>query len=71
LLYLGGVLAPAVVLVAFGLLMVGVEEWAGVSLVPELFARGFLLAAALCLIIAALGFVSFALCLALVKAGPP
>ena len=67
LLYLGVTLSPALLLIAFGLLMVGIEEWSGVLLVPELFARGFLLASALCLIIAVLAFISFAVCMALMK----
>lgn len=67
LLYLGAVLAPAGLFVAFGLLLVGLEEWSGSSLVPELFARGFLMTLALCLAIAILGFIFFAVRLALME----
>lgn len=60
-------LAPAGLFVAFGLLLVGLEEGSGSSLVPELFARGFLMTLALCLAIAILGFIFLAVRLALME----
>ncbi len=69
-LYLMVALSPALLYVAIALLLVGAEELTGNPLVPELFARGFMLTLALCLVIALLGFILLAARMAFIKVSP-
>jgi len=69
-LYLAMALLPALLYAMIALMLVGIEELTGNPLVPELFARGFMLSLALCLVIAFLGFILFAARMAFIKVSP-
>lgn len=58
--YLGWTLLPFAILVVLFFGMVGLEELTGSALVPEMFARASPLAAALCLIVALIAALVFA-----------